>query len=76
MQNVYVLPPGQGRAVGVDVVEFMPVGSDALFALFGSMGDVVCSSLNPLRAHRLESNHLLGVNGVTIIMFRFLLSVV
>ena len=30
--NVYVLPPGQGRAVGVDVVELLPVGSDDLFA--------------------------------------------
>ena len=34
MSNVYVLPPGQGRAVGVDVVVFMPVGSDDLFDFF------------------------------------------
>ena len=31
--NADVLPPGQGRAVGVEVVEFMPVGSDVLLAL-------------------------------------------
>jgi hypothetical protein len=30
-QNVDVLPPGHGRAVGVDVVGFMPVGRDVLF---------------------------------------------
>ena len=30
MQNADVLPPGQGRAIGVDVVGFMPVGSDNL----------------------------------------------
>jgi hypothetical protein len=29
--NADVLPPGQGRAVGVDVVGFMPVGRDVLF---------------------------------------------
>ena len=32
--NVYVLPPGQGRVVGVDVVGFMPVGSDDLFCFY------------------------------------------
>jgi len=32
--NVYVLPPGQGRAAGVDVVGFMPVGRDVLFDFF------------------------------------------
>ena len=30
MPNVHVLPPGNGRAVGVDVVGFMPVGRDVL----------------------------------------------
>jgi len=30
--NADVLPPGQSRAVGVDVVGFMPVGRDVLFA--------------------------------------------
>ena len=35
-----VLPPGQGRAVGVDVVEFMPVGSDVLLALSSVMEKV------------------------------------
>ena len=34
--NVYVLPPGQGRVVGVDVVGFMPVGRDVLLAFFAS----------------------------------------
>ncbi len=34
LPNVYVLPPGKGRAVGVDVVVFMPVGSDDLFDFF------------------------------------------
>jgi hypothetical protein len=29
-----VLPPGQGRVVGVDVVGFMPVGRDVLLAFF------------------------------------------
>jgi hypothetical protein len=28
LPNADVLPPGHGRAVGVDVVEFMPVGRD------------------------------------------------
>jgi hypothetical protein len=32
LENADVLPPGQGRAVGVDVVGFMPVGSDVLLA--------------------------------------------
>jgi len=31
--NVHILPPGHGRAVGVDVVGFMPVGSDDLLAV-------------------------------------------
>ncbi|MEI7902916.1 MAG: hypothetical protein WCK89_21945, partial [bacterium] len=35
-QNVYVLPPGQGAAIVVDVVELLPVGSDDLF-------DFLCS---------------------------------
>jgi len=30
LQNVYVLPPGHGRAAGVDVVGLLPVGSDDL----------------------------------------------
>ena len=33
--NADVLPPGQGRAVGVDVEGFRPVGSDALFGPVG-----------------------------------------
>jgi len=32
--NADVLPPGQGGAVEIDVVGFMPVGSDALFSIF------------------------------------------
>ena len=35
MQNADVLPPGQGRAAGVDVVGLMPVGRDVLFASLG-----------------------------------------
>jgi len=34
--NADVLPPGHGRAVGVDVVGFMPVGRDVLFCVFSS----------------------------------------
>jgi len=33
LHNADVLPPGQGRAVGVDVVGLMPAGSDVLLAL-------------------------------------------
>ena len=36
LSGLDVLPPGQGRAVGVDVVGLMPVGRDALFSVFGS----------------------------------------
>jgi len=36
--NVDVLPPGQGRAVGVDAVELLPVGSDDLLDFFISLG--------------------------------------
>ena len=45
LPNVDVLPPGQGRVVGVDVVEFMPVGSDVLLGIFGiliSYSDRMC----------------------------------
>jgi len=31
--NADVLPPGHGRAVGVDVVGFLPGGSDVLLAV-------------------------------------------
>ncbi len=43
--NVYVLPPGHGRAVGVDVVGFMPVGRDVLLAVFEGYSD--CRSILP-----------------------------
>ena len=34
LSNADVLPPGHGRAAGVDVVGFMPVGSDVLLAFW------------------------------------------
>jgi len=39
LPNADVLPPGQGRVVGVDVVEFMPVGSDNLLGIGGRLID-------------------------------------
>ena len=33
-QNVIVLPPGQGRAVGFETVRLLPVGSDDVFCVF------------------------------------------
>jgi hypothetical protein len=35
-QNVYVLPPGVGRVIGVDIIELLPVGSDDLFCFRSS----------------------------------------
>jgi len=34
LPNADVLPPGHGRAAGVDVVGFMPVGRDNLLGFF------------------------------------------
>ena len=65
INNVNVLPPGQGRAVGVDVVGFMPVGRDVLFDFFdGSVTQNLrthaAGNLTGCPAERLETLPSLG----------------